>query len=146
AVLIYSFSERKVVEKPQIYQIANDEIKVHISKDKKATIGNETIDFNSLSDKLIEMTRDKVIKPSINIEIDGHLDSAYLEYITNEVKKSKLDISQIGATAIFLDENGKIGNDYFKGILTAKTIHLKNRNGELVKGTTGQQIIRDTLK
>src|SRR5690606_29284860 len=127
---------------------ASNEIKIHINKDKKVTIGNETFDFNSLSDKLIEMTRDEVIKPSINIEIDGHITSEYLETLKTELQKSNLNISTIRATSIFFDENKesyKKFHDHVEGIKsTADSITYISPQGEVIKGFSGPKIIGDT--
>ncbi|MGE5943006.1 MAG: M56 family metallopeptidase, partial [Flavobacteriales bacterium] len=104
ALLIYSFSEKKIVEKPQVFKIVNGEIKVHITKDKKVIIDNETIDFNSISDKLLELTKEETIKPTVQINVEGEVDTEYLEKIKNELKESNLDISTISAKSIRLDE------------------------------------------
>src|SRR5690606_30135262 len=84
---------------------ASNEIKIHINKDKKVTIGNETIDFNSLSEKLIELTENLTTKPVLYLEIEGKLDDKYLNKIKNELKKSNLDVSTIKASSIYLEEN-----------------------------------------
>src|SRR5690606_6749561 len=118
AILIYSFSEKQIIEKPQVLQIVNGEIKVHITKEKKVVINNETIDFNSISNKLIEITKNDKIKPSVYIEIEGHVDNKYLEQIKNELHITNLKISMIRANAMFLNENEykKSTKDYFKGV------------------------------
>ncbi|MBU3820952.1 M56 family metallopeptidase [Flavobacteriaceae bacterium XHP0103] len=148
AVLIYSFSEKKVVEKPQIYQIANGETKVHISKDKKVTIGKETFDFNSLSEKLIELTKNEEIKPFVYIEVEGHVNSEYLETIKNEILKSNLSVSTIRANSLYFNENTYDEmKRHFENIqYTADTLTLTKKNGEMIKGISGPQIIADTVK
>jgi bla regulator protein BlaR1 len=149
AILIYSFSEKRVIEKPQGFQKVNNEIKVLISKDNKVIIGNETIDFNSISDKLIELTKNEKIKPMVFIHIEGHVGTAYLADITSEVKKSHLNISNITAKSIDLnetDEQYKIFANYYEFTLSADSIVYKNKKGELITGTSGSQSITDTSK
>src|SRR5690606_16742468 len=119
---------------------ASNEIKIHINKDKKVTIGNETIDFNSLSEKLIELTENLTTKPVLYLEIEGKLDDKYLNKIKNELKKSNLDVSTIKASSIYLEENDadylKL-NKYLNSLkYAADTIYIKSKDGELIKGTS----------
>jgi bla regulator protein BlaR1 len=147
AILIYSFSEKKVIEKPQVFKIFNGEIKVLITKDKKVIIDNETIDFNSISNKLIEITKNDKIKPSVYIEIEGHVDNKYLEQIKNELHITNLKISMIRANAMFLNENEykKSTKDYFKGVqYTADSMTLINEKGQKFIGVSGPKAIMDT--
>lgn len=149
ALLIYSFSDKKVVERTEVPQIDNGEIKLHITKDRKVIIDNETIEFNSISNKLIKLTRKEEIKPLVFIEIEGHLNSEYLEILKNELQKSNLNISTIRATSIFFDENKesyKESQDYFKGTqYTADSITFINPKGEVIKGFSGSKVITDTI-
>lgn len=147
ALLIYGFSDKKVIEKPQALQIVKGEIKVVITKDRKVLvvitkdqnviINNELIDFNSLSDKLIKLTMNEKIKPVLYIEIQGHLNTKYLEEIKNELGKTNLKISTIQANSMFLDENNykKGTKDYFKGVpFTGDTLAFMNEKSELMFG------------
>jgi len=137
AILIYSFSEKRVIEKPHGYQMVDDEIKVLISKDKKVIIGNETIDFNSISDKLIELTKNSKIKLLVSIEIEAHLSMEYLEEIKSELEKTNLKISMVRSNSMFLDRNiyKKETRDYFKGIpFSGDTLAIITEKNELIFG------------
>jgi hypothetical protein len=143
-ILIYSFSEKKVVEKRQVFKIVNGEIKVHITKEKKVIIDNETIDFNLLSDILIEFTKNEKIKPLIYIDVEGHLSMEYLDEIKNEMATTNLQISTIRVNSMFLDETNykKETKAYFKGIpFTGDTMAIKNEKNELIFGISSPNML-----
>ncbi|MDO5979674.1 M56 family metallopeptidase [Flavivirga spongiicola] len=149
AILIYGFSEKKIVEKQVPNNIENqntiskNEIKIFIDKHHKIFINDELIDFNSLSKKLIELSstpsNNKPIKASVFINIDGHLTNEFLQQIKNEVKKSKLQISLIQANSISLDENkfDKDNDEYLKGTqFTADSIYVQTKKEEIITGVS----------
>lgn len=134
AILIYGFSEKKFLEKKD--SDIDNEIKVFINKEKKVLIENKLIDFKNLSEEIIKISNNSIknneTKPSLFLEIEGHVSVQHLEDIKNEIYKSKLKISMLKANSISLDENEykKGTKAYFKETqFTADSIQFKNKKG-----------------
>ena len=124
AFLIYSFSDKDIIEKP-IKQptlnigstIKNNKIKIFINNDRKIFIESKEIYLKSLSKELKILSLKSDTEPSLNIHIEGHVTYKYLKKLVNEIKKVNTSISNLSADTFYFDEIDKAyesTRDYFK--------------------------------
>ena len=150
AILIYGFSEKKIIQKQmdvysKISEPSND-IKIHITKKQQIIIEKETIKLEHISEKLSEIIISSNIKNNVpydvTVEAEGNLNIELLESIKEQIIKAGGTLKMVTADIIKMPSNKEI----FKEIvfIAKDTMLIKLDSNETILGVSNRNFKNST--
>lgn len=149
ALLLYSFSERKVVEKhskvPITYESSsNDVIKIEINEKQEIFVGGKITPLKEISTLLIQTSKSFDLKndskSEVYIEAKGNLDIKLLALIKNQILNAGLQLTKVACDTIIIEDNEMDKN--YKGVtfIAKDTLFIQLKNGKFIKGTSSSKL------